>query len=174
MFFEYLEFVYQIIVIIGISLMIGVELQSIFFPSKKILVKYHTDGIEMKEIEVGDWQDLKAAETVSLKPGDFYKVSLGVSVKLPQGYEAHIVPRSSAFDKWGVIQTNGMGVIDESYCGENDIWKMPVFAIRDSIIEKGDRICQFRIMKKQPRLEKTPADRMYGKNRGGFGSTGKK
>lgn len=140
----------------------------------KILIRYHNKNIDkIEKISKSDWIDLRAAETVELKVGDFKIISLGISVKLPDGYEAHIVPRSSTFKKWGVLQTNHMGVIDNSYSGDNDIWGMPVLAMRDTVIQENDRICQFRIVKKQPEIKFTEVDRLDGENRGGFGSTGR-
>lgn len=140
---------------------------------KKILIKYHNDKIDkISKIEKGDWIDLRAAETVELKAGEFKIISLGISMKLPDGYEAHIVPRSSTFKKWGIIQTNSMGVIDNSYSGNNDIWGMPVYALRDTVIHENDRICQFRIIKKMEDVEFEQTDSMPGTDRGGFGSTG--
>ena len=113
-----------------------------------IRIKYFTDKIEKLTYTDGtsDWIDLRAAEDVSLKKGEFALIPLGIAMELPQGYEAHVVPRSSTFKNFGVIQTNHMGVIDESYCGDNDQWFMPVLAIRDTEIHVNDRICQFRIM----------------------------
>ena len=142
---------------------------------EKIKIKYHTDEIEKLRYIDGksDWIDLRSAEDVELKAGEFALISLGVSMELPKGYEAHIVPRSSTFKTWGIIQTNSMGVIDESYCGDNDIWKMPVYATRDTIIHKNDRICQFRIMEHQPSIEFEEVEYLEGEERGGFGSSGK-
>ena len=139
-----------------------------------IKIKYHTNEIEKLRYINGnsDFIDLRAAEDVELKAGDFKLISLGVSMELPKGYEAHIVPRSSTFKTWGIIQTNSMGVIDESYCGDNDIWKMPVYATRDTVIHKNDRICQFRIEKHQPTIEFEEVDRLGNEDRSGFGSTG--
>lgn len=138
-----------------------------------IKIKYHTNEIDkIKEIAVGDWIDLRAAETVLLHKGDFALISLGVSMKLPDGYEAHVVPRSSTFKKWGVLQTNSMGIIDNSYSGTNDIWRFPALAVRDTVINKNDRICQFRIVKKQPTVEFEEMDTLDAVDRGGFGSTG--
>lgn len=138
-----------------------------------IKIKYHTNEIDkIKEIAVGDWIDLRAAETVLLHKGDFALISLGVSMKLPDGYEAHVVPRSSTFKKWGVLQTNSMGIIDNSYSGTNDIWRFPVLAVRDTVINKNDRICQFRIVKRQPTVEFEEMDTLDAVDRGGFGSTG--
>lgn len=139
----------------------------------EILVRYHNDNIDkIEKLSKGDWIDLRAAETVELKAGDFKIISLGVSMKLPDGYEAHIVPRSSTFKKWGVLQTNHMGVIDNSYSGDNDIWGMPVLAMRDTVVHENDRICQFRIVKKQPNISFVETEHLSDENRGGFGSTG--
>lgn len=138
-----------------------------------IKIKYHNKDItKIEKIPEGDWIDLRAAETVHLKAGESRIISLGVSMKLPEGYEAHVVPRSSTFKKWGIIQTNHMGVIDNSYSGDNDIWGMPVLAIRDTTVNTNDRICQFRIVKCQPNIELIEVDNLSEKSRGGFGSTG--
>lgn len=138
-----------------------------------IFVRYHNDSIDkLEKIDKGDWIDLRAAETVKMKAGDFKIISLGVSMRLPNGYEAHIVPRSSTFKKWGILQTNHMGIIDNSYSGDNDVWCFPALATRDTVINKNDRICQFRIVKKQPEIEFTEVEHLEGINRGGFGSTG--
>ena len=100
-------------------------------------------------------------------------IPLGVAMKLPEGYEAHIVPRSSTYKNYGLIQTNHMGVVDESYCGDNDQWHMPVFALRDTVIHVNDRICQFRIMEHQPKIVFEEVEALSAPDRGGFGSTGK-
>lgn len=140
---------------------------------KTIKVKYENSNMQhMQKISEGDWIDLRAAETVKLKKGNFKLISLGVAMKLPKGYEAHIVPRSSTFKNFGIIQTNHQAVIDNSYCGDTDIWKYPVYALKDTIIKEGDRICQFRIMKKQPKLKFKVVNKLKAKDRGGFGSTG--
>ena len=142
---------------------------------EEIKVKYFTDDIdELCYVEgKSDWIDLHAAETVTMKAGEFRLIPLGVAIALPAGYEAHVVPRSSTFKNYGVIQTNSMGVIDETYCGDNDQWFFPAYALRDTVIHANDRICQFRIMKNQPRLTFTKAEHLDGPDRGGFGSTGK-
>lgn len=137
-----------------------------------IKIKYHDDILPIEMNPNGDWVDLRAAEEVDMKVGDFKLISLGVSMKLPEGYEAHIVPRSSTYKNWGIIQANHMGVVDNSYCGNNDIWKFPAIAIRDTTIYKNERICQFRIMKKQPTLEFVEVDELHDADRGGFGSSG--
>lgn len=139
-----------------------------------IKIKYHNDIRPLEILDNGDWIDLRAAEDVNLEKDDFRLISLGVSMKLPDGYEAHIVPRSSTFKHWGIIQANHMGVIDNSYCGDNDIWKFPAIATRDAVIYKNDRICQFRIMKKQPCVRFDTVEHLNGPDRGGFGSSGRK
>ena len=139
-----------------------------------IKIRYHGDVEPIEKIPQGDWVDLRAAETVSLKAGEFRLISLGVSMKLPEGYEAHLATRSSTFKKWGVILTNGVGIIDESYCGDNDIWRYSALAMRDTVIEKGDRICQFRIMKKMPAVTFETVEFLSDPDRGGIGSTGEK
>ena len=139
----------------------------------KIVIKYHDKDIpELQRTELGDWIDLYAAEDKDIKQGTYDRISLGVSMMLPEGYEAHVVPRSSTFKNWGILQTNSMGIIDNSYCGDNDIWQMPVYAVRDTHISKGDRICQFRIVPKMPTVNFAESDHLSDKDRGGFGSTG--
>ena len=141
---------------------------------KTIKIKYHDSELEkIKSIDKGDWIDLRAAETIEIKKDESKLISLGISMQLPDGYEAHIVPRSSTFKNFGIIQTNHKGIIDQSYCGDNDIWKFSAYALRDSIIKKNDRICQFRIMEKQPKIEFIEVTSLSNKDRGGFGSTGK-
>lgn len=143
---------------------------------KEIKIKYLNDSIEKLEYidSKSDWIDLRAAEDVEFKAGEFKLIHLGVAMQLPKGCEAHIVPRSSTFKKWGIIQTNHCGIIDNTYCGPNDWWRMPVYALRDTKIEKGDRICQFRIYENQPTLVFNEVEELEAENRGGFGSTGTK
>ena len=142
--------------------------------TETIKINYHTDEIEKLRYIDGksDWIDLRAAEDVELKAGEFKLISLGVSMELPKGYEAHVVPRSSTFKTWGILQTNSMAVIDESYCGDNDIWRYPVYATRDTVIHKNDRICQFRIEKHQPTIKFEEVDTLSNEDRNGFGTTG--
>lgn len=142
---------------------------------ENIKVKYFTDKIDKLEYIDGksDWIDLRASEDVVLKKGDFALIPLGVAMELPKGYEAHIVPRSSTYKNFGIIQANHCGIVDGSYCGDNDMWRMPVIAMRDTQIHMNDRICQFRIMENQPKLVFQEVERLTGKDRGGFGSTGK-
>ena len=142
---------------------------------EQIKIKYFTDKIEKLAYIDGksDWIDLRASEEVTLKQGEFALVPLGVAMELPKGYEAHIVPRSSTYKNFGVIQANHCGVVDASYCGDNDMWRMPVIAMRDTQIHVNDRICQFRIMKNQPEILFEEVEHLEGKDRGGFGTTGK-
>ncbi len=139
-----------------------------------IKIKYHSDQIDHLEYIDGksDWIDLRSAEDVILKKGDFKLVNLGISVQLPKGYEMLIAPRSSTFKNFGIIQTNHIGVVDETYCGNNDIIRMPVLATRDTEIHVNDRICQFRIIRHQPVISFMEVDDLGNDDRGGFGSTG--
>ena len=141
---------------------------------EQIKIIYHNQNID-KIVNIenkSDWYDLRAAETVEMRAGDYKLISLGVSMKLPEGYEAHVAPRSSTFKNFGVLQTNSFGIIDNSYSGTNDIWKFPALAMRDTVIHEGDRICQFRIMKKQPQIEFVEVNELDETDRGGIGSTG--
>lgn len=138
-----------------------------------IQIKYFDKEIDkITKIDKGDWIDLRAAKTVELQAGEFALIPLGVGMILPEGYEAHVVPRSSTYKNFGVIQTNSMGVIDNSYCGENDQWHFPAYALRQTTIHKNDRICQFRIQKKQPEVTFEEVEHLKQESRGGFGSTG--
>ncbi len=139
-----------------------------------IKIKYFSQDLEKLAYIDGksDWIDLRASETVTLKAGDFKLIPLGVAMELPKGYEAHVVPRSSTFKNYGILQVNSCGVIDGSYCGDGDMWKMPVYATRDTVISKNDRICQFRIMENQPQIQFQETPSLEGKDRGGFGTTG--
>ena len=139
-----------------------------------IKIKYFTDIEKIKPIEKGDWTDLRAAETVELKKGEFKLIPLGIGMELPEGYEAHVVPRSSTYKNFKIIETNSMGIIDNSYCGDNDQWFFPAYALEDTIINKNDRICQFRIVKKQPEIVFEQVEKLSDTSRGGFGSTGVK
>ena len=143
--------------------------------TKEIKIKYFSDEIEKLCYIDGksDWIDLRSAAQVELKAGEFKLIPLGIGMKLPEGYEAHVVPRSSTFKNFGIIQTNHMGVIDNTYCGDNDQWYMPVYAVRDTKICVNDRICQFRIMENQPKITFDEVEVLGGTDRGGFGSTGK-
>jgi len=133
---------------------------------------YGEEGIRPIDGDKSDWIDLRCAETVTLKAGESKLIPLGVAMELPGSYEAHVVPRSSTFKNFGVIQTNSFGVIDNSYKGANDQWHMPVLATRDVTINAGDRIAQFRIMLKQPQFDFVESTLEENESRGGFGSTG--
>lgn len=142
---------------------------------KTIRIKYLSDKIDkLEKITKGDWIDLRSAEDIEMKAGEFKLIPLGIAMQLPQGYEAHIVPRSSTFKNFGIIQTNHQGVVDCSYCGDNDQWYMPAYALRDTKISCNDRICQFRIMENQPELSFEEVEMLGGTDRGGIGSTGTK
>lgn len=140
----------------------------------KIDIKYTDPHIEELAFieDKSDWIDLRAAETVELKSGEYKLISLGVAMKLPEGYEALLAPRSSTFKSFGVLQPNSPGVIDNTYCGDNDIWKFPALAMRDTVIHKGDRICQFRVVPKMGHVKFNKVAKLEAKDRGGFGSTG--
>lgn len=153
---------------------------------EQIKIKYHADIDKLEKISIGDWIDLRAAEDVFIPLGEMKAISLGVSMKLPEGYEAHVAPRSSTFKNFGVILTNSMGIIDNSYSGTNDIWLFPAYCLRDDSvrrdisgkveygtwIRKNDRIAQFRIVKSQPPIEFVEVDELDETDRGGYGSTG--
>ena len=143
---------------------------------ERIRIVYHTNRIEKLAYIDGksDWIDLRAAEDVEFRAGEFKMINLGVSMELPKGYEAHVVPRSSTFKNYGLIQTNSCGVIDQTYCGQDDVWHWPAYAVRDTAVHVNDRICQFRIIENQPHIRFEEVDVLEGENRGGFGSTGKR
>lgn len=136
----------------------------------KIKIKAGLEGI--MQAHVGEWYDLRASEDVTMRKGDYKRVSLGVAMQLPDGYEAHVLPRSSTFERYGILLTNGMGIIDNAYCGDNDWWSFPAYAVRDTRIRKNDRICQFRIMPVQPKVLFDNVEHLGNEDRHGFGSTG--
>jgi len=139
----------------------------------QIKIKYLDDSIaKLEKITIGDWIDLRAAEDIVMKQFDFKLIHLGIAMQLPEGYEANIVPRSSTYKNFGILQTNSFAVIDESYCGDNDWWRYPVVALKDTEIKKGDRICQFRINNKMPKIELMEVEILGNKDRNGLGSTG--
>ena len=141
---------------------------------REVKVKYLVEGLEeLRCVPGSDWVDLRCAEDVTLRAGEFRLIPLGIAVALPEGYEAHVVPRSSTFKNYGLLQANSMGVVDGSYRGDGDQWRWPVFATRNVTIEKNTRLCQFRIMENQPPLVFTKVERLDAPDRGGFGSTGK-
>lgn len=139
----------------------------------EIKVLYHSKDItRIQNINIGDWTDLRAAENLDLKAMDFKFIDLGISVEVPEGYEMHIAPRGSTYKNFGIIQVNSVGVLDESYSGDEDIVKMPALALRDTIIKINDRICQCRLVPKQPKTTWVTVETLENENRGGFGSTG--
>lgn len=141
---------------------------------EKIKIKYFDDEInKIEKISKGDLIDLRAAETVEMKKGDFRLISLGVGMKLPDGYKANVYPRSSTYKNFGIILANSIGQIDNSYSGDNDCWKFPAIAMRDTVIHKNDRICQFEIQKVQPEIEFVEVEHLDDTDRGGIGSTGR-
>lgn len=141
---------------------------------KKVKVKYLRDVEKITKLEKGDWVDLRCAEDTIILKDEYALIPLGVAIQLPKGYEALVVPRSSTFKHFGVIQTNSIGVIDESYCGENDEWHFPCYALQHTMIPKNTRICQFRIIKHQPQFILQEVEQLDNPDRGGFGSTGVK
>ena len=150
------------------------ESMSVRNNSLEIKIKFHDDElIKPEKISKGDLIDLRAAEDVEMKAGDFKLISLGVSMKLPEGWKAQMYPRSSTFKNFGIIQANSVGQIDNSYSGTNDIWKFPAIALRDTVIHKNDRICQFEIVPIQPPIRFTEVQVLDDEDRGGIGSTGK-
>ena len=140
---------------------------------KKIKIKYLRDIQPVTIISNGDWIDLRAAEEVYIEQGKFDFIPLGVAMELPKGYEAIVAPRSSTFMRYGILMANSIGVIDESYKGENDEWHFPAYATRSVFVHKNDRICQFRIIKHQPSVELVAVESLGNADRGGLGSTGK-
>jgi len=142
---------------------------------KTIEIKYLNESIKKLEYIDGksDWIDLRSSARYELKAGEFKLIHLGVAMRLPEGYEAHVCPRSSTFKNYGILQANSMGIIDSTYSGDNDWWFFPAFATRDVVIEEGDRICQFRIMENQPHINFEVREHLDDVDRGGFGSTGK-
>ena len=140
---------------------------------KQIKIRYAVEGMEkLEKIAKGDMIDLRAAEDVEMKAGEYKLISLGIAMELPKGYEAHVYPRSSTFKNWGILLTGSVGIIDESFKGNNDIWRFPAYATRDTVIHKNDRICQFRIEEHQPEIEFIEVDRLDNEDREGIGSTG--
>ena len=139
----------------------------------KIKIKYLVEGLKEIEVKEGsNWIDLRCASNINIKKNEHVLIPLGVAIELPKEYEAYIVPRSSTLKNFGIIQGNHFGVVDSSYCGDKDEWKMSAYALRDTTINKNERICQFRIQKKQPIIEIEKVNHLGNKNRGGFGSTG--
>ena len=140
---------------------------------KKIRIKYLRDIKKIERFNTGDLIDLRAAETVTMKAGEYKEIPLGVAMELPKGYEAWVVPRSSTFKKYGVLLVNSVSIIDESYKGDNDEWNFLAYAVRDTTIHKNERICQFRIVAHQPLIHLEEVETLGNADRGGIGSTGR-
>lgn len=157
----------------GLVLITGVASTLTYNLKPIVKVRYIRDVNPIEPIEVGDWTDLRCAEDVELKAGEYKMIPLGVAMELPKGYEALVAPRSSTFKKYGVILVNSIGVIDESYCGDSDEWNFLAYALRDTVIPKNERICQFRIIRHQPQVKLVKTDFLGNSNRGGIGSTGR-
>lgn len=140
----------------------------------KVLAKNHGyfNSVLPEKYELGDWIDLKAGKTMQIRRGEYVDIPLGIAMKLPKGYEAHVLPRSSTFKKYHIIMANSMGIIDNAYCGRNDEWCFPAYAVEDSVITRGDRIAQFRIVKNQPSVELVEVEDLTEPDRNVFGSSG--
>jgi len=137
-----------------------------------IRIKYLRNIKKIERFNVGDYIDLRAAEDTTMKAGEFKLIPLGVAMELPEGYEALVAPRSSTFKRLGIMMANSIGIIDESYKGDNDEWHFPAYATRDTVINKNERICQFRIIQHQPLIHLMEVETLGNKDRKGFGSTG--
>lgn len=153
----------------------------------KIRIKYYDGATKLKKITKGNWIDVYANTDIFIEEGNRAMIPLGFALELPNGWEGHLAPRSSTFKTWGVIQTNSVGVVDDTYIGDNDQWHMPIFCLqgketlkedgiekRGTWIKKGDKIGQFRIMEVMPTIEFEEVESFGNEDRGGFGSTGKK
>lgn len=144
---------------------------------KFIRIKYLSNVYKKAPIRLvpnGDWIDLRAAQTIELSGGEYAEIPLGICVQLPHGFEAIIAPRSSLYKNYSLIVPNSIGIIDESYCGNNDEWHLPVVCLgAHTVINKGDRICQFRILRHQPATKIVTVDKLESCDRGGLGSTGR-
>ena len=138
-----------------------------------IKIKYLKDIQKIERFNVGDWIDLRAAETITMKAGEYRMIPLGVAMELPEGYEALVAPRSSTFRKYGILLANSVGIIDEAYKGDNDEWNFLAYAVKDTKIYKNERICQFRIIQHQPLIHLQEVESLGNADRGGIGSTGR-
>jgi dUTP pyrophosphatase len=140
---------------------------------KTIKIKYLRDIQKIEKFNIGDWIDLRAAEDITLHKGEYKLIPLGVAMELPHGYEALVAPRSSTYKKNRILLANSIGIIDESYKGDNDEWHFPALAVKDTVIHKNERICQFRIIEHQPLIHLQEVETLGNADRGGIGSTGK-
>lgn len=141
---------------------------------KEVKIKYLRDIEKIGSIAVGDWIDLRAAEDIEIKAGEYKMFPLGVAMELPKGYEAIVAPRSSTFKKYGVLLANSIGIIDEAFKGDNDEWQFLAYAVRDTFIPKNERVCQFRIIEHQPSIKFVEVEALGNADRGGIGSTGRR
>lgn len=139
---------------------------------KTIKIKYLRDIKKIERFNVGDWIDLRAGEEVTMNAGEYRMIPLGVAMELPHGYEALVAPRSSTFKKYGLLLANSIGIIDETYKGDNDEWNFLAYATRDTVIHKNERICQFRIIQHQPLIHLQEVEMLGNPDRNGIGSTG--
>lgn len=148
------------------------ELERFVQARRKVTIKYiNEEQPRLTALKTGEWIDLRASESYEYKAGDAFLINLGVAMQLPVGYEAFLLPRSGTFHKYGIFQTNGMGIIDNKFCGDNDIWQMPVYALRDGKVEKHARVCQFRIMESMHLAypyDFVEVDTLGNKDRGGL------
>lgn len=157
---------------------VNFQVKERYILTEQIKIKYmHPDTKRLEAIDIGDWIDMYADEQIVMYPGQFINIPLGVAMELPRGYEAHLAPRSSTFKTWGILAANSFGVIDESYKGDNDEWHFPAFfpvggTLKQTVIHRGDKIAQFRIMKKMPRIDFIEVESLGNPDRGGLGSTG--
>ena len=147
----------------------------------KIRIRYFDGATKLKKIDKGNWIDVYSRKDIFVEQGEREMIPLGFALELPEGYEGHLAPRSSTFKTWGIIQTNSVGVVDDTYIGDNDEWHMPVYCLepKDEFgygtwIRQGDKIGQFRIMEVQPDFELVEVDSFGNEDRGGFGTTGTK
>lgn len=153
----------------------------------ELRIKYFKGATKLKQIEKGNWIDVYARKDVFVPEGERAMVPLGFALELPKGYEGHLAPRSSTFKTWGVIQTNSVGVVDDTYIGDNDEWMMPVYCLqgkneilrgtgknKGTLIHQGDKIGQFRIMESMPQIVFNEVESLENEDRGGFGTTGER
>lgn len=140
--------------------------------SNEKVVKIKLNGQPVPECH-GEWYDLATAEDVYLNAGEYQRIPLGVSMEMPPGYYAIMAPRSSTFERYGILQANSIGIYEHDYCGDKDLWAFPAYATREVMIPKGTRICQFQIFRQHPIIEFIPVESMEKDSRGGWGSTGK-
>lgn len=138
-------------------------------------IKYHDSELLPVEAQhKTEWFDARCAEDVTMNKGEYRLLSLGVTIKIPDGWEIIIAPRSSTYKQFGVILANSIGVIDNAYGNdEADILRFPAIAMRDTHIRKNDRICQFRFQRVQPKVSLLEVNHIRGVARGGVGSTGR-